>query len=398
MVDHRNAPDVSWGTVEAPGDFGADADDGATSQGSELSIRDVRALLKQLFTLAPAGVVVGSLRGGHILDANPAFCRMVGYSRKELIGRTTLELELWDDPGKRESLLHRLKEEKTLRQEEIVLRARNGSRVVFIGSYQLIRLHGEECLLGVLNDMTKRKEMEERMVEAKRHVEEMARIRTSILNNMTHEVRTPLTVILGFTSVLREGARKEYHRFIELIERSARRLLLLLDTIMDLAELEAGSMKPNIKLVNVDDVVRKAVEESRPSIEAKKLEIDLQLPQTTTRFPLDHEIFAHVLGNLLNNAVKFTDTGRIVVQVEQRDDRLVVHVIDTGLGIDADYLPKIFDEFSQASTGLERTHQGAGLGLVVSRRLTELLGGTLSVRSAPGEGSKFTVSLPHPEN
>ena len=359
-----------------------------------LSLEDSHALLRRIFNLAPAGIAISRLRDDYLVDVNPAFCELLGYSREELVGSTSFSRHLWENASERISLIQRIKEEKTLHQEEMTLRTKSGSLRTVLASYQLISLQGERCVLGVLNDMTQRKETERKLRATKEEAEKMARIRTSILTNMTHEVRTPLTVILGFTSVLREGVREEYHRFIQLIERSGQRLLLMLDTILDLAQLEAGTLDPNRRRVDVNAVIAKAAEKVRPAAEAKKLRLDAELPSGKVFCYLDHEIFAHVLANLLDNAIKFTKSGGITLYLKVEDDELQLRVSDTGIGIEEDYLPRIFDEFSQASTGLDRTHQGAGLGLVVSKRLIEQLGGSLSVNSIEGEGSTFKICLP----
>ena len=246
----------------------------------------------------------------------------------------------------------------------------------------------------VIADVTEQKQAEQELIEAKERAEDIARLRSAILNNLTHEVRTPLTVILGFTSMLRKGVRPQFVRFVNLIERSGRRLMLMLDTILDLAQLEAGTLDVVPTPVDAAEIVEGAVEALRPQAEAKGIEIVWERPSAPLSGRLDQRILTRVLHNLLDNAVKFTDEGQIRVGLAATDDALDIHIQDTGVGIEAQFLDHIFEEFSQESTGLERTYQGSGLGLAVSKRLLERAGGTIAVESRKGRGSTFTIHLP----
>jgi len=248
--------------------------------------------------------------------------------------------------------------------------------------------------VGSFSDITEGKETELELVMAKEAAEEMARIKSAFLTNMTHEVRTPLTVILGFTSMLKQGVRPQYQRFVKVIERSGRRLLLMLDSILDLAQLEAGSVDVENTSFNVVDVVESVSELIRPMANEKGLTFQISKPVDGAYVKKGQRLVARVLNNLLDNAVKFTEEGGIEVEVSEREDHVYVTIRDTGIGITDAFLPHIFDEFSQESTGLERTHQGSGLGLAVSKRLLDLIGGHIRVTSNKGAGSAFIVELP----
>lgn len=248
--------------------------------------------------------------------------------------------------------------------------------------------------VGSFNDITERKETEIELVNAKEAAEEMARIKSAFLTNMTHEIRTPLTVILGFTSMLRQGVRPQYQRFVRVIERSGRRLLLMLDSILDLAQLEAGSVDVENTSFNVVDVVENVSEMIRPMATEKGLSFQIKTPAKGAFVTKGQRLVARVLNNLLDNAVKFTEEGGIEVEVTEREEHIYVTIRDTGIGITDVFLPHVFDEFTQESTGLERTHQGSGLGLAVSKRLLDLIGGHIRVASNKGMGSAFIMVLP----
>lgn len=248
--------------------------------------------------------------------------------------------------------------------------------------------------IGSCTDITERKFTEQTLREAKEHAEAMAQLKSTFLTNLTHEIRTPLTVILGFTSILRQGVQKEYARFVQLIERSGRRLLLMLDSMLDLAQLEAGTLRVEQRPYNLGDVVVSVMQTLRPLAEDKGLVFEFNAPQDRVYAQMDHAILTRVLNNVLDNALKFTETGRIIVSMEEQQRRVAIRIEDTGIGIDEHFLPQVFEPFSQESTGLERTHQGSGLGLAVSKRLIELMGGEIEVQSRKGKGSIFTIILP----
>lgn len=243
-------------------------------------------------------------------------------------------------------------------------------------------------------DISDQKETEKKLLEAKEHAEEMSKLKTTFLTNITHEIRTPLTVILGFTTILRQGLRTDYHRFVNLIERSGRRLLLMLDSMIDLAQLEAGTLEIERQSQSVLEVIDAVVASVRPLAAEKDLSLRVIAPDQRFYARFDHSVLTRVLNNMLDNAIKFTDEGGVEVHVRRDNASIEVVVRDTGIGIDQNFLPHVFDPFVQESTGLDRTHQGSGLGLSVSRRLIELMGGSITMSSTKGEGSVFTIILP----
>lgn len=294
-----------------------------------------------------------------------------------------------------DALRARVRQCQPIRQEVPLLRADGALRgVLFIG---VPRADHDGSLLGYVGscfDLTERLEAEAELRRAKVEAEEMARLKASILSNITHEVRTPLTVILGFTSILRQGVRDEYQRFVSRIERSGRRLMMTLDAVLDLAQLESGTLRVEPQAFNVGDLVQTIVGEVQAAASEKGVEFKLKLPPGNLYAQLDHRILSRILVNLLDNAIKFTPEGMVELKAHVEGESLVFEVRDTGIGIEEVFLPHVFDEFTQESMGLERTYQGSGLGLTVSRRLAQQLGGEIHVSSEKGKGSTFTLRIP----
>jgi PAS domain S-box-containing protein len=242
-------------------------------------------------------------------------------------------------------------------------------------------------------DVTQRKEYEHTLLDARDKAEQMARLKSAFLANMSHEIRTPLTGILGFASLLEEEVDEAQRGFATLIVRSGKRLLDTLNAVLDLSRLEAGEMKIDLHPTDVSIETLEIASFLRPLAVEKGIELNVESDEDSLCY-IDPSAYHIILNNLIGNAIKFTDEGQVMVSVERDDKHGVLRVADTGVGIDAAFLPQLFEEFKQESIGLTRSHEGAGLGLAITRRLVHLMGGTIDVDSAKGRGTTFTVRLP----
>ncbi len=227
---------------------------------------------------------------------------------------------------------------------------------------------------------------------ARERAEEMLRLKDAFLSNMSHELRTPLTGILGFAEVLAEEAPPDLQEPAAVIHRSARRLMDTLNSVLDLAQLEGGAVELRPEPLDVLAEAREAVALLAPV--AGRAGLTLTVEGEVTPVALDRPALHRILNNLVGNALKFTEEGGVTVRVEPVPGAVRLRVSDTGIGINEAFLPRLYGEFQQASTGLAREHEGNGLGLTITKRLVDLLGGTIAVESTVGEGTTFTVTLP----
>ncbi len=220
------------------------------------------------------------------------------------------------------------------------------------------------------------------------------KLKDEFLANVSHEFRTPLNSIIGFANLLaknKEGnLTKKQLNYIEKILKNAKHLLNLINDLLDLSKIEAGRIEINIRSVDIVKLVKETAESIKPQAEAKSLYLKIDIPQSPIITETDPDRVRQILLNLLSNAVKFTERGGITVRVELEGRWIKIHVIDTGIGIPEDMLDKIFDKFVQGSY----KRGGTGLGLAISKKLAELLGGKITVKSKVGEGSTFTLWLP----
>jgi PAS domain S-box-containing protein len=261
-----------------------------------------------------------------------------------------------------------------------------------------------EILAGNATGVLDRIEREQELVQAKETAEEASELKSAFLANMSHEIRTPLTSIIGFAEAIGDNAPgasppgengQEVRHFASLIEKSGRRLLDTLNSVLDFSQLEAGSMQVSPTQVNVEDEVDETVDLFRTRAEDAEVALRTRLPDDPVQAYADPEALRRILRNLVSNAVKFTDPGgTVTIRAAETEERVRIEVEDTGIGIDPEFVPHLFDAFKQESTGNERTHEGSGLGLSVAHRLVNLMHGSIDVDTAKGEGTCFTVRLP----
>ena len=249
-------------------------------------------------------------------------------------------------------------------------------------------------LVGYGIDITDRKEFEQKLLEAKHAAEEMARLKSAFVANMSHEVRTPLTAILGFAAVLGEELEGEQRELIDIIRQSGERLLETLNSVLDLARLEANALPIDPKLLDLTQEIQDAAQIYRPVAKRKGLAFQLDTPDHAVEAQVDRASLHRVVSNLLSNAIKFTDKGEIRLHLRLVGSDVEIRVEDTGLGISDAFLPHLFEEFKQESTGLSRTHTGSGLGLAITKHLVERMHGRIEVKSVKNQGSTFIVRFP----
>lgn len=258
-------------------------------------------------------------------------------------------------------------------------------------------LVGDPNVRGIVinaRDVTEHIEHESQLRAARDQAEEMVRLKDSFLMNMSHEVRTPLSGIIGFATLLQQEVDTEHREFAQLIRQNGERLMETLNAVLDMARIKAGDFHPTLQPVDVGRRVARTLEQLRPLATERQLDLQFTAPRPPISALADVACLDRVVLHLVSNAIKFTDRGRVSVRLSVHDDEVRLIVEDTGCGIDTSFMPHLFEEFRQESTGHARTHEGSGLGLAVTKRLVDLMHGSLDVRSEKGVGSSFTVVLP----
>jgi two-component system CheB/CheR fusion protein len=251
----------------------------------------------------------------------------------------------------------------------------------------------------VMRDNTERKRTEEALRATKAAAEAANEEKDQFLAMVSHELRTPLSAVLLWAKLLRgPGGAGQMAEGLEAIEQGAEAQRQLIDDLLDSTRITAGKLRLNLRRIELGDVVRAAVESARPTAVVKELELHLDVAADVGHVVADPDRLQQVIWNLLTNAMKFTPQGgRIDVTVRRLAGEVEIGVADNGRGIAADFLPRLFDRFSQADSGPSRPQGGLGIGLTIAQKLAELHGGVIRAASAgEGKGATFTVRLPLP--
>jgi len=272
-------------------------------------------------------------------------------------------------------------------------------------SAEPMNLRGEQCWLTIGRDITERKhadEERERLLlqekEAREEAETASRMKDEFLATISHELRTPLTAILGWASMLNRGSLSPFQtrHALQVIQQSARSQAKLVDDILDTARIITGRLKLDAQPVGIQRVFQAAIDVIRPSAEAKKIVLQAVIDDGSSIVFGDANRLQQVIWNLLSNAVKFTsEGGRVEARLGVTEGCVEIAVMDTGIGIDPQFMPYVFDRFRQADSTSTRKYSGLGLGLAIVRHVVEMHGGTVAA-SSPGEGHGATFKVRFP--
>ncbi len=232
----------------------------------------------------------------------------------------------------------------------------------------------------------------------KNQLVESNKLKSSFLSNMSHELRTPLNSVIALSGVLsRRLTNKipdEEYSYLSVIERNGKQLLSLINDILNLSRIESGHEVVEITKFNVNGLIHEVVDLIKPQAKQKKIKLTYLTNEALPAVKSDFEKCRHILQNIVANAIKFTEKGEVLISAKADEHSIQIEVKDTGIGIEKEFLAKIFDEFRQADNSNARRHGGTGLGLSIAKKYAAFVGGSITVESEPGKGSQFTLTLP----
>lgn len=368
---------------------------------SDLALEESKHFLDRIINTIPVGVFWKDLSLRY-QGCNKSFAEDAGFKTPlEIIGKSDDEL-CWHENAHAYQLddLEVINSGVAKLNIEEPLVIHDGSTISLLtGKAPLRNIKGE--IIGVLGsyfDISLLKKTQIELIAARMKAEENDRLKSAFLANMSHEIRTPMNGILGFTDLLKdpENTIQDQELYIQMIEKSGRRMLRTINDIIDISKIEAGQMDTTISQVNINQQLSFILQFFMPEAKAKglKLSANLTLPDDKALFYTDLDKFNAIITNLVKNAIKYTLKGSVSFGYEFVKNQLQLYVTDTGIGIPKDRQNAIFDRFVQADIADKMALEGSGLGLTISRAFVEMLGGSISLESQEGVGSKFTVHLP----
>lgn len=368
---------------------------------AEETLRESEERFRKIFEESPISIAM-TAKDMAIIRANSAFCRMLGYKEDEV---KSLALRSFTHPEYVAAydigLLRLVAEEVPVYHTENRFIRKDSSVIWGSTTISIIRNNNDEVqyFLVMIEDITQRKQAESELIAAKEKAEESDRLKTAFLHNVSHEIRTPMNAIIGFSALLNEPdtTAEERKQFIDIIFRSGSQLLSIINDIVDIANIESGQVKLNMKEMNLNAALRNLDEQFSYKEKSDLLKINLKtgLSDEKAFIWTDGTKVIQVLSNLINNATKFTSEGSVTFGYALKNDNLEFFVKDTGIGIPKEHHEKIFERFFQVDNVISRKFGGTGLGLSICKAYVELLGGTIWVRSEPGHGTDFRFTLPY---
>ena len=331
---------------------------------------------------------------GTIMSWNGAAARLFGYTAEEAIGRSITMLIPSDRLGEEIQVIGRIRQGLSVEHYETIRQHKDGHPIDISLTVSPIR-NADGVVVGaskIARDITEQKRM-------RTITEEASRLKDEFLAVLSHELRTPLNTVLGYARMLKREDMKMggelRERALDALERNAASLTRLVGDVLDTSRVVTGKLRLALEVCDVAEVLEQAIETVRPAADAKDIAITTSV-EPELSIVADRDRLVQVLWNLLSNGIKFTPAGgHIAVRGERQPGAILLTVQDTGIGIEPEHLPYVFQRFWQAHTGASREFAGLGIGLALARHLVEMHGGEISAMSAgPGRGSIFTVSLP----
>ncbi len=351
-----------------------------------------------LADISPVGIFRTDI-DGHTTYVNPTWSKISGLPAAEAMGEGWLDAVHPEDKLQLSNTWSSVAKQKLANTADYRFIHPDGSVVWVIGQAVPEVNKDNEIIgyVGTITDITERKQIEDLRMAVER-AEAADRLKSSFLATMSHELRTPLNSIIGFTGILLQKLvgplSDEQEKQLKMVQGSARHLLDLINDVLDISKIEAGEVEIRLADFKYNESIEKSVEKIRPSAEKKGLLLNVSMNPAVLTFYSDQRRVEQVLLNLINNAIKFTEKGSVIVEYALQNGQVITKVTDTGIGIKPEDLDKLFVPFKQIDTGLTRQYEGTGLGLSICKRIIDLLDGKIWAESEWGKGSSFIFSLP----
>ncbi len=376
-------------------------------------LRQAETKYRGFFENATQGIFRTTI-DGELLNANPAFAKLFGFSSSGEMLSTISQIgdQLYVDPHRRQELIAQLEEHGTVRDFEFEVRHTSGqTRSLITSCYWVPGPNGEKYLEGVATDITERKLAIKTLRESKDKAEQLSLMKSNFLSMVSHEFRTPLTSIIGFAKLIRKylggvtGGQCDYDEAVAkclnrigdntgVIITEGDRLTELINNVLDLAKLEAGQFEWDFVPVSMPEVVGQSLSATRILFDNKDIELASNIDPELPVISGDHDRLVQVCINLLANAAKFTEEGRVFCEARVDGLDMIVRVIDSGIGVPVEEENEIFDKFRQLGNTLTDKPKGTGLGLPICKEIVEYHGGKIWYEPAEGGGSIFAFSIP----
>lgn len=366
-------------------------------------IKESNNKFSTIFHSSPNGIILYSYNNNTFIDANLSFFALFLLNHDDVSKKRFYEFPIWNDLKDTQKLDEILKSNLRIMDYEISMKNKSDEDILASFAAEVIELDGKKCILANIMDITERKKAEEQILTAKEAADSANKLKSEFLANMSHEIRTPMNSVIGFSELLRSRITDEKNKeFLNGIISSGKNLLVLINDILDLSKIEAGKFELAYDAVKIRDFLKEVYQIFSIKLDEKNLKFTENVHEDIPESLLVDEVrLRQILVNLIGNAVKFTDSGSVSIAIYPQQFYkdinkldIMIEVSDTGIGISLDQQALIFEAFRQKTGQNINKYGGTGLGLSITKRLVEMMSGSISVESDVGKGSSFRIFLP----
>jgi PAS domain S-box-containing protein len=357
--------------------------------------------LSRAISQSPVSIVITN-RKGEIEYVNPKFEKVSGYTFEEVFGENPRVLKSGEQTDEYyKTLWSTILSGKDWRGEFL---NKNKSGNLYWENVVISPIANDKGeithFVQIKEDITEKKEMIEELIKSKEKAEVSEKIKTEFLAQMSHEIRSPLNVILSFVGLLKEDlaetATEDMMYSFESIDSASARIIRTIDLILNMTDLQIGSYESSTKEINVVEILQNIRLEYKQFAERRGLDLRLNLKFNRKKITSDEYALTQIISNLVDNAIKYSDEGYIEIFAEKGKNRdLIVKIIDTGIGMSEEFLPNIFNSFTQEEQGYTRSYDGNGLGMALVKKYCDIINAEITVKSKKGKGSTFTIIIPN---
>jgi PAS domain S-box-containing protein len=350
-----------------------------------------------LFNLSPQPMWLYDLQTLKFIQVNQATIENYGYSEEELLNMTVLDIRPEAEILTTKEFIEKHRRELDRKQTANFVHRRKSGETFDVEIFSTTILSNEQRVGTVIAiDVTEKKRVEKELLAAKERAEESDKLKSAFLQNISHEVRTPLNAIVGFSQLMTmpDQPVEKLKTFSEMISESSQKLIKIMTDLIEISQIQANTIKPVFSEINIAGLLKELVKEYSNIAHGKNLNLSLNAGSSEFLISSDSSKLKRIFSHLIDNAIKFTSRGSVNVDLEITSTVAKVSVSDTGIGITDKMQQLIFNPFRQAEIGNERNFGGNGLGLSIVKAYTELLNGSIQLNSKIGKGTTVTIMIP----